>query len=166
MHNITISRSELDQLITANYMYIKDQCRFYCIKCGLSAELAEDLAHDLIIKIYDDINYNPTKGCFKTYLQNIIPNFLKNQKRKEKNHLCYDEELSEDDHVLYENEKAEMRIVLDTITEKLNDVEKQIIKLKLKGSTTKQIAAELNLSERTIKNIFSKIRKKFAPNTL
>ena len=130
----------------------------------LEGEEVEDIVHDLFIKLWTKRGELQINQLFKSYiyraLRNKILDFIAHQTHERK----YLDSLlqyapSYQDNADYHLREEQFMLELDKLLEKYNDQDKQILKMRMEGYTNPEIAVQLGLSEKTIRNRFSLITK-------
>lgn len=117
-------------------------------------EVCEDIVQNIFIHIWEQAEYLNITISFKSYLykavRNRCLNHLRNLKIEDKHHLLYIEASLNDSEVDWED--AEITQKIEAAIEKLPPKMAEIFRLKyLEEKSVRDIAAQLDISENTIK---------------
>jgi RNA polymerase sigma-70 factor (ECF subfamily) len=137
----------------------------YALKFCDSFELAEDVAQELFIKLWDEKLYLKIEGSISPYLFKAVKNnTLQAMKRKTKFRF---EEIDDQVNKLIEEESIDLDFIqeekkklfeqVEALPEKTKEVFKAIVLQNLKY---KEVAQELGISVNTVKTHYSRALKK------
>ena len=148
-------------------MYIRYAGSLYaiCIRYVGDRELARDLMHDSMIRIYDTIGkYRPT-GTLKSWMSRVTVNLVIDHIRKSRKFQTVS--LEEKQERIPEPDKEEMRLVpkeeLMKMVTRLPDTKRVIFNMFcVEGYSHKDIAAMLGIKEKTSSSLLFKARMQLA----
>ena len=127
-------------------------------------EQVEDIVHDLFVKIWSNRQQIQINLQFRAYiyraLRNKILDFIAHQSHERK----YLDSLMEFhpiylDSTDYHIREKQFLLELDKLMNKYSNNDKAILKLRMQGYSNNEIAEQLGLSEKTIRNRYSLILK-------
>lgn len=127
-------------------------------------EAVEDIVHDLFVKIWTNRDQIQINLQFKAYiyraLRNKILDFIAHQSHERK----YLDSLIEyhtnyQDSTDYHIREKQFLLELDRLMFKYNHNDKEILNLRMQGYSNNEIAEQLGLSEKPIRNRYSLILK-------
>lgn len=131
---------------------------FRCVSIVKDKNIAQDLAHDIMVKMFLNLNKYLGKAPFGSWLFSITYNHCINYLRKEKKLKLDDldsvkEQIATDNASIEEKELLEMQLnQLERIFEKLKEDERLILLMRYQdGMSIKMIAANLKISESATK---------------
>lgn len=141
-----------------------------CISLVKNQEIAKDLAHDIMIKIFLSLVKFKGKSTFSLWVHSITYNHCMDYLRKKKK-LKYESYVEKDyEHVSSENSEKEEALLLELQLTQLESVfndlhpeEKLILLMRYQDAMSiKQIAATLNLGESAVKMRLKRSRDRLA----
>lgn len=136
-----------------------------CIRYVGDRELARDLMHDSMIKIFDTIGRYRPSGTLKSWVSRVTVNLVIDHLRKEKRFSTVS--LDDRQERVPEPMKDEMRYVpkeeLLKMVERLPDTKRVIFNMFcVEGISHKDIAAMLGIKEKTSSSLLFKAREQLA----
>lgn len=140
-----------DSVLRMCYIYLHDY------------QLAEDVAQETFIKVYEHYEEFQNKSSIKTWILKIAINLCKNQMRTHWWKCRSDKEITEVDTAEHYDTFLDRRMVLDEIGKLSTKYREVILLYYYQELTISQIASLLNEKESTIKARLVRGRKKLKP---
>ena len=133
----------------------------FSLKILKSESLAQEVSQDIFLKIWDSrataTEIDSVKGWLYTVARNLSLNALKENSRRRMHETSYAAEL---DNIMDGEEEVlfrDLRQLAARLSDRLSPQRQRIYRMKVEqGMSTAEIAAELNLSESTVRNQLSK----------
>jgi len=161
-----IVRSQSPSMINILYERYADKVYRKCISFVKEASIAEDLTHDIFIKVYMNLSSFKQKSKFSTWLYSITYNFCIDYIRKSKKtkHLALEDSKTAVEDIEVENaedlyyiQAAQLKVLL----EKVKAEEKMILLMKYRDEMSiKDIQAALSISESAVKMRIKRAKEK------
>lgn len=147
------------------YMRYAGSLYALCLRYVGDRELARDLMHDGIIKVFDTIGKYRPEGSLKSWVSRVTVNLVIDHIRKSRNFQTVS--LEEKQERLPEPEKEEMRLVpkeeLMKMVTRLPETKRVIFNLFcVEGYSHKDIATMLEIKEKTSSSLLFKARMQLA----
>lgn len=147
------------------YMRYAGSLYALCLRYVGDRELARDLMHDGIIKVFDTIGKYRPEGSLKSWVSRVTVNLVIDHIRKSRNFQTVS--LEEKQERLPEPEKEEMRLVpkeeLMKMVTRLPETKRVIFNLFcVDGYSHKDIATMLGIKEKTSSSLLFKARMQLA----
>ena len=147
------------------YMRYAGSLYALCLRYVGDRELARDLMHDGIMKVFDTIGKYRPEGSLKSWVSRVTVNLVIDHIRKSRNFQTVS--LEEKQERLPEPEKEEMRLVpkeeLMKMVTRLPETKRVIFNLFcVEGYSHKDIAAMLGIKEKTSSSLLFKARMQLA----
>ena len=147
------------------YMRYAGSLYALCLRYVGDRELARDLMHDGIMKVFDTIGKYRPEGSLKSWVSRVTVNLVIDHIRK--SHKFQTVSLEEKQERLPEPEKEEMRLVpkeeLMKMVTRLPETKRVIFNLFcVEGYSHKDIAAMLGIKEKTSSSLLFKARMQLA----
>ncbi len=140
-----------DSVLRMCYIYLHDY------------QLAEDVAQETFIKVYEHYEEFQNKSSIKTWILKIAINLSKNQMRTQWWKCRSDKEITEVDTAEHYDTFLDRQMVLDEIGKLSTKYREVILLYYYQELTISQIASLLNEKESTIKARLVRGRKKLKP---
>ena len=161
-----IVESQNPALISILYDRYGEKVFRKCMSFVKEPAIAEDLTHDIFIKVYLNLSSFKKKSRFSTWLYSITYNFCVDYIRKSKKNKW----VSIEDQIGIENDYAMDNLEdikhirteqLGKLLEKVKDEEKMILLMKYKdGMSIKEIQKALSISESAVKMRIKRAKEK------
>lgn len=147
------------------YMRYAGSLYALCLRYVGDRELARDLMHDGIMKVFDTIGKYRPEGSLKSWVSRVTVNLVIDHIRKSRNFQTVS--LEEKQERLPEPEKEEMRLVpkeeLMKMVTRLPETKRVIFNLFcVEGYSHKDIATMLGIKEKTSSSLLFKARMQLA----
>lgn len=147
------------------YMRYAGSLYALCLRYVGDRELARDLMHDGIIKVFDTIGKYRPEGSLKSWVSRVTVNLVIDHIRKSRKFQTVS--LEEKQERLPEPEKEEMRLVpkeeLMKMVTRLPETKRVIFNLFcVEGYSHKDIASMLGIKEKTSSSLLFKAREQLA----
>ncbi|WP_256004835.1 RNA polymerase sigma factor [Pedobacter deserti] len=132
------------------------QLHHFIIRTAKSKQLAEDVVHDVFVKIWEKRAQIDSTQPFKTYLYSIAKNHLLNLLKRARHEHSILEEIRKyaipiENTTDWQIEFTEGNAVLNEAMEKLPEQCRQVfIRCKIQGLSYREAAAELGITEGTV----------------
>ena len=133
-----------------------------CFQMVQNQKNAEDLTHDIFIKVYLNINSFRKESSFATWIYSISYNTCINFLKKEKNHIDLTEEIEEEHTEPEENELFQISSAkIEGILKEIDHSSRMILMLKYQDlMSIKDIAETMNLKESAVKMRIKRAKSK------
>lgn len=161
-----IVRSQDSRLVEVLYERYADKVYRRCISFVKEASIAEDLTHDIFIKVYLNLGRFKQKSKFSTWLYSITYNFCVDYVRKKQKDNVVDMEDKEGEITGRDIDTADDldHIALDRLTELLEQLkseDKLILLMKYRDDMSiKDIQVAFNISESAVKMRIKRAKEK------
>jgi RNA polymerase sigma-70 factor (ECF subfamily) len=117
---------------------------------------AEELVQEVFVKIWENHQSLKSELSFKSYLFTIALNYIRKYFNKKASLLRYVESLPSDpelsDHISIDEYESTLRRIYQIIEQMPPRRREIFLKSKLEGKSSKEVAAELNISPGTVDN--------------
>lgn len=158
------------ELLEILYERYSDKVYHKCLSITKDREVSKDLAHDILVKIFLNLNKFKGKSTFSLWVHSITYNYCMDYLRKQKrlNFQVYDTEaydqLSTDEIELENKILADLKLSqLEVLFEELKAEDKIILLMRYQdGMSVKQIALSLAISESAVKMRLKRSRDRLA----
>ena len=161
-----IVRSQDSRLVEVLYERYADKVYSRCISFVKEASIAEDLTHDIFIKVYLNLGRFKQKSKFSTWLYSITYNFCVDYVRKKQKDNVVDMEDKEGEIAGRDIDTADDldHIALDRLTELLEQLkseDKLILLMKYRDDMSiKDIQVAFDISESAVKMRIKRAKEK------
>ncbi|MBE8713971.1 RNA polymerase sigma factor [Sphingobacterium hungaricum] len=125
---------------------------------------AEDVVSELFIKLWNDSQSIILQGEFRYYVFKMLKNRILNQISSSQRVHVFVESLSHFSNT-HQNDtdflirEKQFDVEIDNYLNRFSDRQKQMVKMRIEGYKNPEIAEELGMSEKTVRNQYSSIVK-------
>jgi RNA polymerase sigma-70 factor (ECF subfamily) len=150
---------------TLTYNRFKKPLFNYALKIVKSEMLAEDIMHNVFVKLYDNLGRIKDSDkieiwIFTTARNEIFGHFRKNKNRIEETIELHEENISSN-HVIEDFEQNELIEIIEGEIRKMDESQSEIYYLKVySGMSYKEIASIMNITEDLVRSRIYKVRQK------
>lgn len=142
------------------YKTYKSQVMNYCLTMVISRENAEELVHDIFLKLWQKRSYLDESRSIGAYLngitKNMVLSWLKTNVAREKKRLLLERDFVLDREFVNHETAFNSRVDLDILQQQINKMPLQrrlIFKMcKMQEMTYAEVANTLSLSRKTVEN--------------